>query len=377
MAGKRDYYEILGIERSASTTEIKKAYRALAMKYHPDRNPEDADAETRFKEAAEAYEVLSNSEKKALYDRHGHAGLGGAGYQGFQGVDEIFASFGDLFGEMFGFSGGGGRRRGGARQGESLRADLSLEFMEAAFGCTKELEVSRPEPCSVCSGNGLKPGTSPKNCNTCGGKGVVIQRIAMVQMQTTCPACRGHGQIITDPCEECHGQGRTNRSRKLTVNVRAGVDDGMRLRLQGEGEPGTLGAPPGDLFVFLQVSPHPLFERHENDVLCRVEVSYPQVALGAEVEVPTLEGTDTLKIPAGAQHGDLFRFRGKGIPSVRNGSRGDQVMQVVVRTPTRLTDRQRELLTELAEIEGLQVQARGKGKSKGALREFLDKTFGS
>lgn len=380
MAGKRDYYEVLGVSRGATPDEVKKAYRKLAMEHHPDRNPGDAEAEQRFKEAAEAYEVLSHAEKRQTYDRFGHEGLGNQGFQGFQGVDEIFASFGDLFGEMFGFGGmGGGRRRGGPRQGESLRFDLELEFTEAAFGCTREIDVTRDEPCGTCSGSGARPGTSARSCQTCGGRGVVFQRIAMVQMQTACPHCRGRGNVISDPCESCRGAGKVARTRKLTVTVPPGVDTGMRLRLQGEGEPGDTGAPPGDLYVFLHVRSHPLFERRGDDVLCTVEVSFPQAALGAEVDVPTLEGQDKLKIPPGTQAGEVFRLRGKGIPSVRGGARGDQVMQLAVRTPTRLTERQKELLQEFAEIEGPGVpMGRGgrSGKGKGALRDFLDKTFG-
>jgi len=373
MADKRDYYEVLGVDRSAGETEIKKAYRKAAMKFHPDRNPDDPQAETRFKEASEAYEVLSDPQKKQLYDQFGHSGLSQSGYQGFSnaGVEDIFSSFGDIFADLFGFGGFGGfgGRRGGPQRGRHLEQMLRITFIEAAFGTEKEMEVTRPEVCGECGGSGAAKGSGPTTCGTCGGVGEVIHRQGgLLQIRTTCPQCRGSGQVIEEPCEECKGRGAVPVEVTLKVEVPAGVESGMRIRFAGKGEPGQRGGPPGDLFIVLQVERHEIFERDGNDVLCQVEVGIAQAALGADVEVPTLTGSETLKIPAGTQHGAILRFRGEGIPRLRGGGRGDQVMQVLVRVPKKLSDRQRELLEEYAEIEGSQVR-----KDKGGLKGLFGK----
>ncbi len=375
MADKRDYYEVLGVERSAGETEIKKAYRKAAMKFHPDRNPDDPSAEARFKEASEAYEVLSDPNKRQLYDQFGHAGLSNAGYQGFgnAGVEDIFSSFGDIFADLFGFGGfggfGGGGRRAGPRRGRHLEQLLQITFIEAAFGTERQVAVTRPETCGECGGSGAAKGSGPTTCPTCGGMGEVIHRQGgLLQIRTTCPQCHGSGQVIGDPCTACNGRGQVPVDVTLKVEVPAGVESGMRIRFAGKGEPGSRGGPPGDLFIVLQVEPHELFERDGNDVLCQVEVGIAQAALGADVEVPTLTGSETLQIPGGTQHGAILRFRGEGIPRLRGGGRGDQVMQVLVRVPGKLSERQRELLEEFAELEGNQVR-----KDKGGLRGLFGK----
>lgn len=375
MADKRDYYEVLGVDRSASEGEIKKAYRKAAMTFHPDRNPDDPDAETKFKEASEAYEVLSEPQKRQLYDQFGHAGLSNAGYQGFSnaGVEDIFSSFGDIFADLFGFGGfggfGGEARRGGPRRGRHLEQLLQITFIEAAFGTEKQMEVTRPEVCGECSGSGAAKGSGPTTCSTCGGMGEVIHRQGgLLQIRTTCPRCRGAGTIIEEPCPECSGRGQVPVEVTLKVEVPAGVESGMRIRFAGKGEPGSRNGPPGDLFIVLQVAAHELFERDGNDVLCQVEVGIAQATLGADVEVPTLTGSETLQIPSGTQHGKILRFRGEGIPRLRGGGRGDQVMQVLVRVPRKLSDRQRELLEEFAQIEGNQVR-----KDKGGIRGLFGK----
>ena len=374
MADKRDYYEVLGLEKSAAAAEIKKAYRKSALKYHPDRNPDDPSAEEKFKEASEAYEVLSDDRKRGLYDQYGHAGLSNAGYQGFSGVEDIFSSFGDIFSDLFGFGGfggfGGGGRRGGPTQGRHIEQIMQISFKDSAFGVTREVDVHREEPCSVCDGSGAAPGTGPTTCSTCGGVGEVIHRQGgLLQIRTTCPACRGAGAKIESPCDTCHGSGRVPESVKVKVEVPAGVERGMRIRFAGKGLPGSHGGPSGDLYMVLDVSGHELFDRQGNDVICQIEVGFAQAALGAEVEVPTLEGSKVLDVPAGTQYGDVLRFRGEGIPRLRGGGRGDQLMQILVKVPERLTQRQRELLEEFAEIEGSEVR-RGKG---GAFKSLFDK----
>ncbi len=359
MADKRDYYEVLGVAKTADAKEIKKAYRKLALEFHPDRNPDDKAAEASFKEAAEAYEVLSNDEKKDLYDRFGHAGLNRAGHQGFSGVDDIFSAFGDMFSDLFGFGGGmGGGRRGqsGPRRGGDVRYDLAITLEEALTGATKEIRLKRAEPCETCDGSGGKPGTKPVACRTCGGRGEVIQQQAFLQIRTSCPTCRGQGKRFEEACEGCRGRRTIVKEKKLTVSIPKGVSTGQRLRLQAEGEPGLQGGPPGDLYVFLGVEDHEAFERHGDDLARRLEVSFAAAAMGAEVEVDTLDGTADLEIPAGSQTGDLLRLTGQGMPSLRTGRRGDLLVQVWLKTPTKLTDRQKELLKEFAAIEGEQVK---------------------
>jgi molecular chaperone DnaJ len=354
---KRDYYEVLGVTRSATEEEIKKSYRKLALQYHPDRNPNDATAEEKFKEAAEAYEVLHDSEKRGLYDRYGHEGLQNAGFRGFQGFDDIFSNFGSIFEEFFGVSGrrGGGRS---ARAGADLRYDLQLSFEEAAFGTEKVLEFEKMETCIHCLGKRTAPGKSPVTCSTCRGVGQIERRQGFFALRTTCPHCRGEGVMITDPCPACRGVGMVNTPKKLSVKIPAGVDTGARLRLTGEGEEGSHNGPPGDLYVALHVQPHEFFERHGNDVHCQIPISFSQAALGTEVEVPSLHGPQMLTIPRGIQTGETVTLRGSGIPDVRGGRRGDQIVHIVVKTPTNLTPRQEELLQEFATLDGESTKAK-------------------
>ena len=374
MADKRDYYEVLGAKKDATEKELKKLYRKLAMQYHPDRNPDNPEAEAKFKEAAEAYDVLSNAEKRARYDRFGHAGMSGAG---FGSTDDIFSSFGDMFADLFGFGGGGGqqrRRRGrnGPRQGSDVRFDLTVSFEEAIQGTTKEVTLKRSEECDTCDGTGGKAGTEPVGCATCGGRGEVIQQQAFLQVRTTCPTCRGAGRTYKESCSVCSGRGRTVSERKLSVNIPGGVDDGMQLRLAGEGEGGSRGGPPGDLYVFLSVARHEFFERHGDDIVCLVKVPYPVAALGGTVPAPTLEGEKELEIPQGTQPQVQLRFPGLGAPNVRTGRKGDQVMVVRIAVPKKLDERQRELLSELAEIEGQRIKEAG----TSSFKKFFSKLTG-
>ena len=354
---KRDYYEVLGVEREASASEIKKAFRKLALKYHPDRNPDDAEAEEKFKEVAEAYEVLSDDDKRGRYDRFGHAGVDGV-RAGSGDFESIFESFGDLFGGMFGGGFGGGRRRrggGGARAGASLQMEVEVDFLEAAKGATKTVTFDRAEPCLECQGSGAKKGTTPETCSTCAGRGAVVQSTGFFQIQTTCPSCRGQGTVIREFCPACEGAGRQARSREVTVDIPAGIEDGMRLRLAGEGEPGGAGAPPGDLYLVVRIREHELFARQDDHVLVEVPIAFTQAALGAKIEVPTIDGKEELKIKSGTQSGSLYTIRGKGIPSVRGGKRGDQIVRVVVEVPKKLTKKQEELLRSFAETEEAHV----------------------
>jgi molecular chaperone DnaJ len=351
---KRDYYDVLGVAKGAKDDEIKKAYRKLAMQYHPDRNPGDKEAETKFKEAAEAYEVLSNSDKRARYDQYGHAGVDGMGHAGggFNSMEDIFAQFGDVFGggsifDQF-FGGGGGRQA--PNQGASLKLGLEITFREAMAGCSKTIDLKRNETCETCHGSGAKPGTKPTTCRLCGGRGVVRQGQGLFVLQTACPQCGGQGKTVSDPCPSCRAQGTTQKKVTITVKIPAGIEDGSRLRISGEGEPGRDGGPRGDLYVYIQVKADKFFERHDMDLACKVPVTYTQAALGAEIEVPTLEGTAKLKIPAGSQPNDLLRMRGLGVPN-GNGRRGDQIVVVQINVPKKISDRQKELLKELGEIE--------------------------
>jgi molecular chaperone DnaJ len=366
MATKRDYYEVLGTERTATETDLKAAYRKLALKYHPDRNPDDQVAEEKFKEAAEAYEVLRDPQKRQIYDQYGHRGLEGQGFSGFGGFEDIFSSFGDIFEDFFGFGGGGRRHsRSRAQRGADLRYDLRLSFMEAAFGTETEIRVEKTANCPTCSGTGAEAGTHPETCPHCQGAGQVSRSQGFFTVRTTCPHCRGQGQVITHPCESCHGQGRIMITKKVAVKIPAGVDNGSRLRLTGEGEAGALGGPTGDLYVFIHVEEHELFVRDDTNVICRIPVSFVQAALGATVKVPTLKGEKELVIPKGSQPGDVLRFRGEGIPSLRNGHRGDQVMQIDVKTPTGLNKKQEALLKEFAQLEEKKLTTKLKHILKG------------
>jgi molecular chaperone DnaJ len=361
MPQKRDYYEVLGVDTDASAAAIKSSYKTIALKNHPDRNPDDETAVERFKEAAEAFEVLSDLDKRARYDRFGHAGLQGGGggehQPGFSDVGDIFSMFGDIF-EGFGLGGGfGARQRGGPRasRGNHLQTGLSIELPDAAAGCTRTIEISRQEPCSTCSGSGARPGSTPESCDYCGGHGRVVQSQGIFSLQTTCPACRGEGQIIRDKCEGCRGAGRMPSSVTLDVKIPAGVDTGMRLCLRGEGESGSQGGGRGDLYVEIDVREHSLFQREGPHLICQVPITFSQAALGSEIDIPVLEGRHSLDIPAGTQPGHVFPIRGGGMPDPRGGRAGDLMVEVQVEVPRKLGDEQEELLRQLAEIEQTNV----------------------
>jgi molecular chaperone DnaJ len=358
MTAKRDYYEVLGVDRSASNGEIAAAYRKLAVKYHPDKNKGDEDAVARFKEAAEAYEVLNDPDKRSLYDRFGHAGLQqGGGSPHFRDVEDIFEAFGDVFGDSLFGDLFGGRARGGrrARKGSDIRCDITLDLVDAARGCTRTVQFQRHERCDSCQGSGAKSGTRPETCRYCGGAGSVVQSSGIFRVQTTCPACRGAGTTIKDPCASCRGEGYVLQKVEREVNIPAGVDNQTRLRLAGEGEPSPQGGAPGDAYVFINVREHPLFQREGQHLICRVPITYSQAALGSSIEVPTLDGREELAIPAGTQPGDVFKLRGRGLPDPRRRGTGDLLVQVTLEIPKHLTPRQEELLRELAEEERANV----------------------
>jgi molecular chaperone DnaJ len=341
MADKRDYYEVLGVSKNASDAELKKSFRRMAMKFHPDRNPDNAAAEEHFKEAKEAYDVLSDQRKRAAYDQFGHAGVEGAGGAGGgfggAGFRDIFD---EVFGDIFGGRGGGGR----VYRGADLRYELELGLEEAVFGTTSKIEVPVRRTCSGCDGSGAAPGSAPSQCGTCGGVGQVRIQQGFFSIQQTCPRCQGSGQMITDPCRTCRGEGKVVETRTLSVKVPAGVDNGDRIRLAGEGESGERGGPPGDLYVEIAVAEHPIFLRDGTNLYCEVPISFATAALGGDLEVPTLEGKVSLKVPSESQSGKLFRLRGKGVRSVRGGATGDLVCRVVIETPVNLTAKQKELL---------------------------------
>lgn len=372
---KRDYYEVLGVSQSASQDEIKKAYRSLARKLHPDVNKDDPSASDKFKEVSEAYEVLSDSDKRAQYDRFGHqdptqqgAGFGGAGFQG------DFGGFSDIF-DMF-FGGNGGGRGRGPQRGADLEYTLAIDFKDAAFGLTKEIEIPRTETCTVCSGSGAKPGTKVETCSTCQGSGVqeFVTNTPLGRMvnRRSCPTCHGTGKKIVTPCTECRGSGTVRKRRKIEVKIPPGVDTGTRMRVNGAGEAGDHGAPSGDLYIVIRVNKHDFFQRDGNDVYCEVPVTIVQAALGDEITVPTLYGRETLKVPEGTQTGTVFTLRGKGMPRLGNGvARGDQRVRVVLQTPSRLTDRQRELFRELSREFGEEAHEQSRSffdRVKSALR---------
>jgi molecular chaperone DnaJ len=340
---KRDYYEVLGVAREASEADIKKAYRRLAMKYHPDRNPDDTDAAELFKEASEAYEVLGDAEKREAYDRFGHAGVGGPG-----GMGAGFAggSFSDIFGDVFGDIFGGGRARSSVQRGSDLRYNLELDLEQAVSGDTVEIRVPVLSSCEDCDGSGSRPGSRPATCPDCGGAGQVRVAQGFFSLQQTCPRCRGAGKIITDPCGSCAGRGRVEKRKTLSVRIPAGVDTGDRIRLAGEGEAGFNGGPPGDLYVQIEVREHPIFVREGKNLFCEVPIDFVDAALGGELEVPTLNGRVKLKIPPETQTGKLFRLRGKGVTPVRGGGVGDLLCRVAVETPVNLSERQKQLLRE-------------------------------
>lgn len=353
----KDYYEVLGLNKNASEDEVKKAFRKLALQYHPDRNPGDKAAEEKFKEINEAYQVLSDSEKRAQYDQYGTTDFNGQG--GFGGFDfggfQDFGGFGDIFDTIFGgnFGGASTSKNNGPRRGADLQYTMNLTFEEAAFGITKDIEISREENCKRCSGTGAKPGTSPVTCDRCKGTGQIsTQRktpFGSFMSVTTCDKCGGKGTIIKEACPECHGTGRVRRRRKITINVPAGVDTGNTMPLRGEGEPGVRGGAHGDLYIKFNVLPHKLFKRDGIDVICEIPISFPQAALGAEIDVPTIDGIIKYIIPEGTQSGTIFRIKGKGIPKVRGYGRGDEVIQVMVEVPKRLNEKQKEMLKQFAD----------------------------
>lgn len=365
---KRDFYEVLEVDRQADGETITRAYRKLAMKYHPDRNVGDSDAETRFKEAAEAYDVLRDPDKRERYDRYGHAGLEGmGGGHNFTDARSVFDVFGDLFGDLFGGGGDNGRRGG-----RDLQYQVDLDLVEAARGVKKSITIPREELCQECSGSGAKRGTRPAQCRRCSGHGVVIQRQGFFSVQRTCSGCGGRGVVITDPCPTCHGEGRVTVRRTLEVTVPPGVDTGMRIRLNGEGEAGAPGAPRGDLYVVCRVNDHPLFARDGNNLVCQVPVTVSQAALGATIEIPTIDGPRQHEIPRGVQAGDILRVAGQGMPNVRGGRRGDLLVQVIVETPRNLTKQQEELFRQLAELDKKHVSPARKSFVE-KVKEFLGK----
>jgi molecular chaperone DnaJ len=369
---KKDYYEVLGVARDAGEDEIKKAYRKLALKYHPDKNPGNKEAEERFKEAAEAYEVLRDQEKRQIYDRFGHEGLQGTGFTGFRGFEDIFSSFGDIFEDFFGF----GSRRGGrtrARQGNSLRYDLEISLEEAFTGTEAQIAFPRFSICEECEGSGMSQGARPETCSTCQGRGQIIRTQGFFQISTTCPTCRGTGQIVLNPCRNCKGQGRVRTERKISVNIPAGVDTGSQLRLRGEGEPGEHGGPPGDLYVVIRVKEHGFFSRENDDLVCQIPVSFVQAALGDYVNIPLLgdDKTYRLEIPGGTQPGEVIEIPKLGMPNLRNkNSRGNLYVKIQVKIPQKLTKEQRELLEAFSETEGNQISS-GKEKKGKRLWEKL------
>jgi len=344
---KRDYYEVLGVNRDAPEDEIKKAYRKLAMKWHPDRNPDNPKAEEHFKEAKEAYEILSDGSKRAAYDQFGHAGVDQAAAGAGAGFSGNFAdAFGDIFSDIF----GGGRSRSSVYRGADLRYNLEISLEDAARGAETRIRIPAMEECTTCHGSGAKPGTSPSTCSTCHGHGQVRMQQGFFSIQQTCPRCHGSGKIVASPCAACSGAGRVKQHKTLSVKIPAGVDEGDRIRLSGEGEAGMNGGPPGDLYVVIHLKPHPVFNRDHNDLHCEMPISFTTAAIGGDIEIPTLDGYAKVKVPTGTQTGQMFRLRGKGIKGVRSSSHGDLICHVAVETPINLTARQKELLAELESI---------------------------
>lgn len=358
MASKKDYYEVLGVSKTATVEEIAKAYRQVAIKCHPDKNPGDQEAVVRFKEAAEAFEVLSDKDKRGRYDRYGHAGLEGGGGPQFSSVNDIFEAFGDIFGgggfeDLFG--GRRGKRSRRTHRGSDIRCDVELTLMEAARGVRKQVQFVRHEQCPTCDGSGAKPGSKPEKCSYCNGRGRVIQSSGFFRMETTCPGCHGHGQVIRDACKACSGSGQVEKSATREINIPAGVDSDTQLRLAGEGDQSPDGGTPGDCYCFLHVAEHDLFQRDGMDLTFHIPISYSQAALGATVDVPTLDGRESLKIPAGTQPGDIFVLKGEGMPDPRRRGRGDLHVIIELEVPKSLSAKQRALLRDLAEEEKVHV----------------------
>jgi len=368
---KKDYYEVLNVGRNSTSDEIKKKYRKLAMKYHPDRNPGDKEAEEKFKEAAEAYEVLNDSEKRRIYDTYGHEGLRGSGFQGFSGFDDIFSSFGDIFEDFFGFSSSGRGRRQGPRRGADLRYDIEITLKEAAEGVSKEVEIAKLESCPDCGGNGAETGSNPTRCPTCSGSGQTIRSQGFFSISTTCPHCRGEGMIIENPCKSCSGRGKIKKTKNLSVKIPSGVDTGSRLRLRSEGEGGERGGPSGDLYVFIFVKEDEFFKRFENDIYCKIPISFPQAVLGDEREIPTLSGEEAVvKIPKGTQNGDRTKLKGKGMPFLQGRGHGDMIVEFYVTVPKKLSKKEEELIRSLAEIESNNANRKKQGFFEKLKNEF-------
>ena len=374
-----DYYEILEVERTATADEIAVSYRKAAMKYHPDRNPGNEEAVAKFKQAAEAYEVLSDPHKREIYDRYGKAGLnqqnGGTG--GFQDANDIFGAFGDIFGDsIFGsFFGGGGGRGGRVHRGGDIRCSVTLDLHEVAKGVTREIKFKRHEVCDTCQGTGAKPGTRPETCRYCGGRGRIQQNSGIFSIQIACPKCQGRGKIIPTPCPTCHGSGMVENDVSLDVRIPAGIDSGTRLRLQGEGEHSPDGGPAGDCYVFIQIKQHPFFHRDGQDLICQVHIKYTQAALGGEIEVPTLDGTGTVRIPKGTQNGDVIKMKGRGMPTPRRNITGDLLVQVFVEVPKNLSTAHESALRKLAEIEDENAYPKIKSFYQG-MKNFMSDFFG-
>ena len=379
---KRDYYEVLGVAKDASTDDIKRRYRQLAMKYHPDKNPGDKEAETKFKECAEAYEVLSDPSKRQRYDQFGHDGLAGAGMHDFSrmNTDDIFSIFSDIFGggggfgDFFGSRGARSSRRAGPARGYDLETTVELSLDEVAKGCEKSIEFTRQDLCSECSGSGCEKGKEPARCPTCQGSGQVAQNGlgGFFQMVTTCSQCRGAGKVITDPCKKCRGTGRVAKKREVSIKIPAGVHEGQGIRVSGEGEPGQKGGPRGDLYCYVRIKAHPFLSRHGNNLIARVPISFTQASLGATVEVPSLDGTKGLKIPPGTQYGSVFRIKGQGLPDIRTQRKGDELVEITIEIPKKLNSEQQELLRNFAKTEDKNVMPQSKG-----FFEKLKKYFGN
>jgi molecular chaperone DnaJ len=361
---KKDFYEVLGVNRDASEDEIKKSYRKLAMKFHPDRNPDNPKAEAQFKEAKEAYEILTDPNKRAAYDQYGHAGVDPSAGAGAAGMGGFADAFGDIFGDIF----GGGRGRSNVYRGADLRYNLEIALEEAARGTETKIRIPTLDECGTCHGSGAKPGTQPVKCTTCDGHGQVRMQQGFFSIQQTCPKCHGSGKIVQTPCPTCQGAGRLKQHKTLSVKIPAGVDEGDRIRLSGEGEAGVNGGPAGDLYVVIHLKAHPVFQRDHNDLHCEMPISFTTAALGGEIEIPTLDGYAKIRIPHETQSGKVFRLRGKGIKGVRSSTHGDLMCHVVVETPVNLTARQRELLNELESIN-----ARDSGKHNPRAKSWMDK----
>ncbi|MBI4566692.1 MAG: molecular chaperone DnaJ [Planctomycetes bacterium] len=371
MDDKQDYYEILGVRRDAPADEIRKAFRNLALKYHPDRNPGDKEAEQKFKKISQAYDVLSDEEKRRQYDRYGHEGLRGYATRDFESAsfEDIFQSFGDIFGaeSIFADFFGMGRGRRGPRKGTSLRVEVEIDFKEAAFGTEKSIDLYREELCEKCRGSGSAAGKKPETCGACDGRGAIMRSAGFFSVKQTCSACGGQGRIVTHPCPECRGRGTTRVKRHISVKIPAGIDNSTRMRLAGEGEPSHDGGPPGDLYVDVYVREHPFFKRRDADLHCEIPLSFAAAAMGGEIEVPTLEGRAQLRIPRGTPSGQIFRLKGQGVPRIEGRGRGDLFVQVTIHVPTKLTRRQEEILEEFGRLEREQQGKKG----------FFEKWFGN